>query len=330
MHMAETRFERQVDPELLPGLEVYRMLGFENADFTGDSLAAMRTARTEFMAAALAELPDNDRVVSEDRTVPGPDGNDVPVRIYRPVDHDPSDPRHAIYWIHGGGMVLGDLDGSDPGCEAYVDQLGCVVVSVDYRLAPEHPHPAPVEDCYAGLQWTAANADALGIDPDRIAVVGASAGGGLAAGTCLLARDRGGPDLAFQGLVYPMLDDRNDSPSAREFTGILSWSHEHNAAGWGALLGDDAGGDDVSPYAAPARAEDLSGLPPTFIQVGDLEVFRDEDIDYAQRLMQAEVPTELHVYPGVFHAAEGFAPEADASVRMLRDQFAALARALAG
>ncbi len=135
--------------------------------------------------------------------------------------------------------------------------------------------------------------------------------------------------MAFQCLVYPMLDDRNDTPSAQEFTGILSWSGEHNASGWGALLGDAAGGDDVSPYAAPARATDLSGLPPTLVQVGDLEVFRDEDIDYATRLMQAGVPTELHVYPGVFHAAEGFAPEADHSQRFMRDQFAALARALA-
>lgn len=328
--MAQTRFEQQLDPEVVEALEVYRILGFENTDFSEENLATMRATLAEFMATAMAELPDNDNVVSEDRTVPGPDGNDIPIRIYRPADADPDTALPAIYWIHGGGMVLGDLDGSDPGCEAYVDQLGVVVVSVDYRLAPEHPHPAPVEDCYAGLEWMADNAAELGVDPTRIAVAGGSAGGGLAAGTCLLARDRGGPSVAYQCLVYPMLDDRNDTDSAREFSGILSWSREHNAAGWGALLGDIAGGDDVSRYAAPARAGDLSGLPPTLVQVGDLEVFRDEDIDYAKRLMQAGVPTELHVYPGVFHGAEGFAPEADHTMRMLRDQFSALGRALHG
>ncbi|MBY5162170.1 alpha/beta hydrolase [Nitriliruptoria bacterium AS10] len=306
------------------------MLGFDETDFSPDNLARMRATLTGFMAAAQAELTDNDGVASEDRVAPGPDDNDVPVRVYRPVDHDPSTPLPGIYWIHGGGMVLGDLDGSDPGCEAWVDHLGCVVVSVDYRLAPEHPHPAPVEDCFAGLVWMAEHAGELGVDASRIAVAGASAGGGLAAGTCLLARDREGPDVAFQCLVYPMLDDRNETPSAREFAGIVSWSHEHNTSGWAALLGDAAGGDDVSPYAAPARASDLSGLPPTLVQVGDLEVFRDEDVDYALRLMQAGVPTELHVYPGAFHAADGFAPEADHSARFLRDQFDALARALGG
>ena len=143
-----------------------------------------------------------------------------------------------------------------------------------------------------------------------------------------MARDRGGPDIAYQVLIYPMLDDRNETASAREFSGILSWSREHNASGWRAYLGDGVGGEDVPVYAAPARATDLTGLPPAIVQVGELEVFRDEDIDYATRLLQAGVPTELHVYPGAFHGWDAFAPEAAVTIQMVGDRFAAMRRAL--
>lgn len=326
--MTGSRFERQVDRELNPGLELYRTLGFETADFSPDSLARIRTTMSEFLTSARAELPDNTEVISKDRAVAGADGNEIPVRVYGPFDRDPVEALPGMYWIHGGGMVLGDLDMSDPRCEAYVGELGCVVVSVDYRLAPEHPHPAPVEDCYSGLVWMADHASDLGVDPTRIAVAGFSAGGGLAAGVCQLALDRGGPAVVYQCLISPMLDDRNTTPSAQEFSGILSWSREQIEACWHALLGDPAGGNDVSPYAAPARAEDLSGLPAALVQVGDLDVLRDEAIDYATRLMQAEVPTELHVYPGAYHAAESFVPEADHSKRFQRDQLSGLSRAL--
>ena len=327
--MTGSRFEHQVDPEVKPGLDVYRMLGFESADFSSDNLARIRTTMSEFLAAARAELPDNTEVTSEDRAVVAADGHKIPVRVYWPNDRNPVEALPAVYWIHGGGMVLGDLDMSDPRCEAYVGGLGCVVVSVDYRLAPEHPHPAPVEDCYTGLEWLADHASDLGVDPTRIVVAGFSAGGGLAAGTCLLARDRDWPAVTYQCLVSPMLDDRNATPSTQEFSGILSWSREHIEACWHALLGDSAGGNDVSPYAAPARAEDLSRLPPALVQVGDLDVLRDEAIDYATRLMQAGVPTELHVYPGAYHAAEAFVPDADHAKRFQRDQLSALSRALA-
>lgn len=326
--MTGSRFERQVDRELNPGLELYRTLGFETADFSPDSLAGIRTMMSEFLTSARAELPDNTEVTSEDRTVVAADGHKVPVRVYWPVDRDPVEALPGMYWIHGGGMVLGDLDMSDPRCQAYVDGLGCVVVSVDYRLAPEHPHPAPVEDCYSGLVWMADHSSHLGVDPTRIVVAGFSAGGGLAAGVCLLARDRGGPAVVYQCLISPMLDDRVATPAAQEFSGILSWSREQIEACWHALLGDAAGGNN-SPYAAPARAEDLSRLPPALVQVGDLDVFRDEAIDYATRLMQAGVPTELHVYPGAYHAAEAFVPKADHSKRFQRDQLSALSRALA-
>ena len=165
----------------------------------------------------------------------------------------------------------------------WVDEIGAVGVSVEYRLAPEHPHPAPVEDCYAGLVWTSKHADELGIDPSRLIIAGASAGGGLAAGTALMARDRGGPTLSHQILMCPMLDDRGVTPSSQELDNEGVWDRTSNVTGWTALLGDACGGPDVSPYAAPARAQDLTGLPPAFIDVGSVETFRDEDIDYAAR-----------------------------------------------
>jgi acetyl esterase/lipase len=205
------------------------------------------------------------------------------------------------------------------------------VISVDYRLAPEHPHPIPVEDCYAGLAWTAGQAGRLGIDAARIVIGGESAGGGLAAATALLARDRGGPALRFQYLVYPMLDDRNDSSSALEFGADWPvWPREMNVVGWRALLGDRAGEADVSSYAAPARATDLAGLPPAYIDCGDLEVFRDECINYARRLAGAGSVVELHIWPGVFHGWEGAAPEAAVTRQATAARLAALRRALHG
>jgi acetyl esterase/lipase len=189
-------------------------------------------------------------------------------------------------------------------------ELGLAVVSVEYRLAPENPHPAPVEDCYAGLLWTVEHADELGIDPGRIVVSGASAGGGLAAATALLARDRGGPVLLGQLLLCPMLDDRNDSYSARQMAGLGIWDRGFNQFGWTSLLGEAQGGPDVSPYAAPARATDLSGLPPAFIDVGSAETFRDEAVEYASRIWRAGGVAELHVWPGGFHGFVLMAPQA--------------------
>jgi acetyl esterase/lipase len=286
-----------------------------------------RRVQMNAMRAAMAPVALDDRVTIEDRTVPGPDGEpDIRLRIYRLAGQEGTVP--GIYWIHGGGMIIGDPEMDDLRMVEYVLQLGCVAVSVDYRLAPEHPHPAPVEDCYAGLVWTAKNAAELGIDPGRIAVGGGSAGGGLAAGTVLLARDRGGPALAFQLLVCPMLDDRNITPSSQEFTEAVVWNRGDNLFGWTALLGDAAGSDDVSPYAAPARATDLSGLPPAYIDVGELEVFRDECADYAQRLVQAGVSTEFHLYPGAFHGFDGLIPGAEISRRAATERVVALRRAL--
>jgi acetyl esterase/lipase len=233
----------------------------------------------------------------------GPDGApDVPLLICRPAGV--TAPVACLYYIHGGGMIIGDNRTGLPSMLDHAAELELAVVSVDYRLAPETPHPGPVEDCYAGLRWTAAHAAELGIDPARVIVGGGSAGGGLAAAVALLARDRGGPALAGQLLICPMLDDRNETLSSRQMAGLGVWDRAANEVGWTALLGGARGGTDVSPYAAPARAADLSGLPPTFIDVGSAETFRDEDVAYAARIWQAGGSAELHVWPGGFH---GFA-----------------------
>jgi acetyl esterase/lipase len=270
------------------------------------------------------EVPPNPNVTSQDRVIPGPDGQpDISVRIYRPAAAAGTLP--GIYFIHGGGMVLGDVEGEDATATSICDQVGAVVVSVEYRLAPEHPHPAPVEDCYAGLAWTARHADELGIDPARLALYGGSAGGGLVIATALLARDRGFPALRFQMPIYPMIDDRNETGSSHEISDIGIWDRAANIEAWQWYLGDGK----ADQYAAPARAEDLAGLPPTFIDVGTVDLFRDEDIEFARRLMQAGVPTELHVHPGAYHASENFAVDAPLSQRIWAHRIAALRRALA-
>jgi acetyl esterase/lipase len=250
----------------------------------------------------------------------------VRVRIYRP-DVQPSK-LPALLWIHGGGYVMGDIEQDDRLMKQLVKRIGCVAVSVDYRLAPEHPFPAPVEDCYAGLKWLFAHADELGVEPARIAIGGASGGGGLAAGLALLARDRGEVQVAFQLLIYPMIDDRNVTPASHAITDPRMWNRESNRLGWKAYLGRDGGGADVSPYAAAARATDLTNLPPAYIPVGALDLFVDENIEYAQRLIQAGVPTELHVYPGAFHGFDLFAPSATVSKQFKADRDSALKRAL--
>jgi len=200
-------------------------------------------------------------------------------------------------------------------------------VSVEYRLAPEHPFPAPVEDCYAVLKWLATHATELGVEQNRIAIGGASAGGGLAAGLALLARDRAEVNVAFQLLIYPMIDDRNVAQANETVPDTLLWSRENNLIGWQSYLGGEPGGEDVPAYAAAFRATDLTGLPPTYIPVGELDLFLHENIAYAQRLLQAGVPTELHVYPGAYHGFDIFAPNSDVGQRFTADRNHVLKRA---
>jgi acetyl esterase/lipase len=258
------------------------------------------------------DLHRDGRVQVQERSVPGPAGGpDISLLICGPAR--PGADRPGVYHTHGGGMVMGDNRTGLAQLLDWVEQLGVVVVSVEYRLAPEHPFPAAVEDCYAGLLWMASHAGEIGLDPDRLIVAGTSAGGGLAASMALLARDRGGPALIGQLLMCPMLDDRAVTPSSSELTGEGVWDQISNQTGWTALLGEAVGGPDVSPYAAPARAEDLSGLPPAFVDVGSVETFRDEDIDYAARLWRCGGQAELHVWPGGFHGFDAFAPDATLS-----------------
>jgi acetyl esterase/lipase len=318
-------FIDQLDPELRVVLE--KLPTDRPMDL--NQLPRARAGMKKMVTALLASLPPVEGVTGQDRHVPGAEGDpEVRVRVYRPDVQTSKLP--ALLWIHGGGYVMGDIEQDDRLMKQLVKRIDCVAVSVDYRLAPEHPFPAPVEDCYAALKWFFAHADELGVAPDRIAVGGASGGGGLAAGLGLLARDRGEVKVAFQLLIYPMIDDRNVTPASYAITDPRMWNRESNRLGWKAYLGRDGGGADVSPYAAASRATDLKNLPPTYIPVGALDLFIDENIEYAQRLIQAGVPTELHVYPGAFHGFDMFAPSAAVSKQFKADRESALKRALHG
>lgn len=269
------------------------------------------------------ELPAD--VEIDEVVVPGHLDVDPSVRVktYRPTDLAAGTP--ALLWIHGGGMVLMDADGDDFVCAQRAARHGCFVASVDYRLAPEHPAPASVHDCYAALRWLAASAEHLGIDASRIVVGGASAGGGLSAGLALFARDQGGPAIAGQLLVYPMLDHRNDTPSSHAIQDRRVWNQTANQLAWQAYLG----GAEATAYSSPTTAPDLSGLPPAYINVGTFDLFLDEDIAYAQALHRAGVDVELHVYPGAFHGSNSFIPDHPLSRRWSADEEAFLARMFA-
>lgn len=249
-----------------------------------------------------------------DVTIVSYDGAEIELTVIQRAGRTGTGP--GIFHTHGGGMIFGDRWLGATAFAAAVLRHDAVMVTVEYRLAPEHPDPTPVEDCYAGLVWTADHAAELGIDPTRLLIAGGSAGGGLAAGTALLARDRRGPALCGQLLAYPMLDDRDQTVSTAQIDGVGMWDRGSNITGWTALLGDRRGTDDVSIYAAPARATDLSGLPPAFIDCGSAEVFRDEDVAYATAIWAAGGQAELHVWPGGFHAFEHFAPQAALSQQM--------------
>ncbi|WP_433468866.1 alpha/beta hydrolase [Spirillospora sp. CA-128828] len=307
------------DPELVPWIAMIPHLSIVDVE---------QVRRDE--AAMFAEMPKYQPPVpveSRDTTVPGPQGApDVPVRIFAPAERDGDLP--GLLYIHGGGFTIGSIDMFEDDATAIAAEVSAVVVSVEYRLAPEHPFPAGLEDCYAALTWTAANAADLGIVPERLAVGGESAGGGLSAAIALLARDRGGPALCFQLLGVPELDDRLDTPSMRTFTDTPIWHRPNAELSWDYYLGKGArGADGVSPYAAPARAEDLSGLPPAYVTACEFDPLRDEGLTYAQRLIQAGVPTEVHHYPGTFHGST-MIRDAGVSKRMSADRLNALRRAL--
>jgi acetyl esterase/lipase len=301
-----------LDPQLLPAIEAFPPLVLSR-----ESLSAMRAVR------AVPADGLSDAVARTDHVVPG--DPEVVVRVHRQVGATTASP--CVYSMHGGGYVVGTYAMDDPRFDRWCPLFDIVGVSVEYRLAPETPYPGPLDDCYRGLKWVYDHADELGVDRGCIGVHGVSAGGGLAAALALLARDRGEVPLAFQLLDCPMIDDRQVTHSSR-LDGLAVWSKEANEFGWRAYLGERYGTDDVPYLAAPARATDLRGLPPAFVSVGTVDGFRDEDIDYAVRLNQAGVPTELHVYPGAPHGYQ-IAPDSSVARQGRRDAEEWLARQLA-
>lgn len=290
------------DPELAAVLE--ELAEVMPPTFTADMIPLLRQGADSSLTLQALDEADIER---RDVTIRGHDGGEIVVSVLRSAGRAGTGP--GIYFIHGGGMISGDRWTGVTAVAEWLHRYNAVAVTVDYRLSPEHPDPTPVEDCYAGLEWMAGHADELGVDPDRLLIVGGSAGAGLAAGVTLAARDRRGPKLVGSMLFYPMLDDRDATVSTTQIDGVGVWDRTTNSMGWTALLGERKGGDDVSIYAAPARATDLSDLPPTFIDCGSAEVFRDEDIAYAQAIWAAGGDAELHVWPGGFHAFEMLAPQ---------------------
>ena len=231
-------------------------------------------------------------------------------------------PGPAVLYLHGGGMIMAMAEMRAPYdwlMREYVSRTGVPILLVDYRVAPEWPDPVPVQDCYAAWRWLAQHSEELGVDPGRLAIMGDSAGGGLAAGVSLLIRDEGGHAPVAQLLIYPMLDDR-PARIDRALAPVVTWSYADNETGWRALLGARRGGTDVSPYAVPARMIGLTGLPPAYVEVGELDIFRDESVDYARRLAQSGVSTELHIHPGCPHAYDLLAPDAPVCRRAFHDR----------
>jgi acetyl esterase/lipase len=299
------------DPELVAGLDAFVGM-VEIIPLRADTIHANRDHFATIIPPMTVQA-EGRAVVWEDRLIPGPDGaGDIEITIVRPARASAT-PAPAVLSIHGGGMVLGTRFFGTGELIDLAERHGMIGVAVEYRLAPEHPGPAQAEDCYAALEWMTAHAEDLGIDPDRIIASGMSAGGGLSAAVALLARDRGGPRLAGQLLGCPMLDDRNETVSARQYDGFGAWDRNNNDTAWDAIVGADRFTERVSPYAAPARAQDLSGLAPAFIEVGAAETFRDEAVDYALRIWATGGHAELHVWAGGYHGFAGFSPDAEVS-----------------
>jgi triacylglycerol lipase len=317
-HPVSTR--HLVDPEVAPILDAHPPFAF-----TAQTLPAVREQVNTPQPGAQNPAELYPGVTMTERLIPGYDGDpDVGILFYEPAGR--ATPAAAITWIHGGGYVIGSALNEDLACRRMAAETGCLVACVDYRLAPETPAPGSVHDCYAALRWLHENAGPLGVDPARVAIGGASAGGGLAACLAILARDRGEYPVSFQLLIYPMLDDRTASTTdPGPYVGEFIWTGASNRFGWSALLGHEPGGAGVSPYASAARVESVAGLPPAYISVGSLDLFAEEDLEYARRLVRAGIPTELHVYPGGYHGFN-MTPDARITVAWLRDVIAALGR----
>ncbi len=312
----------RIDPESLQALDLMLALTGPGGVGAIPDLTARRAKLVEMRVLAQAQQEPFPGEI-ENRTILS---EQIPVRIYRGQTTAAGAP--GLLFIHGGGMILGDLDHDDAVARKLTLELGAVTVSVDYRLAPEFPFPAGLEDCYATLRWMADNAADLGFDPQRLVIYGGSAGGALALATTLLARDRGFTGIRFVMAPYPMLDYRNETPSSCEVIDVGVWDRALNIEAWQHYLGPGIKAEQISPYASLALTDDLAGLPPLFIDTGDIDLFRDEIITFVQRLAQAGVIVEFHMYPGSFHASEIIAPQAHLSDVIWAARIRALARAI--
>jgi acetyl esterase/lipase len=286
-----------------------------------DPFADIAATRAALKQAFVPPEPDP-RIEITDRSISGPDGQPLGLRIYRPSAATEATP--VVVWFHGGGFVLGDLDIEDHNCRPMCAEFGVTVVSVDYRLAPEHRYPAGFDDCYHALCWAVDNAEELGVDPGRLALAGHSSGGALAAATALAARDRQGPAIRYLFLGYPALDDRQETPSARTVTDPRILNGRRVRALWDLYLGDT----EPDAYAAPARATDVSGLPSTYLLVTTVDPFRDEGLDWARRLVAADVPAEMHLVPGAPHMFDSYGAGTPLVDRAVTSWRGALAHAL--
>ena len=313
-----------VDPELLPAL--HTLAGLIRRPLEPGGVPAAR-ALVDSLVHDDAALTRGGAVVLEEHLVPGTDTTpDIPLLVLRPADQTAALP--AILYIHGGGGVAGNRRSEMSEVTGWIERIGVVVVSVDYRLAPEHTLTAMMDDVYAGLVWTAVNAADLRIDPTRLMIAGSSAGGALTAVLAAVARDRGGPAISHQILLSPALDDRCETPSSYEFNAGGMLDHVSVVESWKNVLGEGTDRDNLPVYASAARIKDLTGLPPAFIEVGTAEPLRDEALEYATRLSHADVPVELHVWPGAYHGSVMFVPDARLSQAALATREMYLARAV--
>jgi acetyl esterase/lipase len=303
-----------LDPEIAAALAPMAESGFA-PPAVGD-IAGRRAMWEPIIGAASAAQPIPADVTTSEHHATADDGAQIKLRWYA---KDGAEPGPAVLFFHGGGYIFGHIDLFDGPVSRYVSASGVAFMSVEYRRAPEHPFPTPLEDAYAALRWLHEHAGELGVDPDRIAVMGDSAGGGMAAALTILTRERGGPKIARQILLMPMLDDRTREPDPH-IAPFALWSYDDSATAWPALLGDAAGGPDVPATAAPARLEDATGLPPAYIEVGQIDVFRDEDLAYATKLSRAGVPVEFHLHPGAPHEFDSIAFASDVARRAIADR----------
>ena len=311
--------DSRIDQDLAEVRARFPSLGFDLRDLAGSRTILKKLTER-------ARIRDTSSISVEEFAITHPeDSTTLSLKSFRPLTGSTEKP--ALLWIHGGGYVMGSAGDTDRTLAHIALETDCTVFSVDYRLAPEHAYPAALDDCFDCLLWLQEHANQLKIDPARIAIGGASAGAGLTAALALRARDEGTQQVLFQLLIYPMLDHRHRTPSSRAIQDPNLWNEQTNRLAWALYLGALTDHDEIPAYASASLAADLTNLPPAFVCVGDLDIFLDEDIDYAQRLLQAGVPTELHVYPGAIHGFDMLAPDAAISQRLRADVNNALQKA---